>query len=159
MSLTNNNRETTGTRPMALRDLRFAGTVAAGLVAGVLGVGALSAPLLGWTEWPDALQPGREEVVRMKPGEIPPIAENRSSRTATPSEETITIPGPGGTTLVVPTSSTGVSAPGTGSGSGGSVQVGVGGEEDGAGSGFGESGFANPDLRDADGDGMPDVWG
>ena len=59
MSLTNTNRESPGARPLALRDLRFAGTVAAGLVAGVLGVGALSAPLLGWTEWPDALQPGR----------------------------------------------------------------------------------------------------
>ena len=62
MSLTNTNRESTGTRPAALRDLRFAGTVAAGLVAGVLGVGALSAPLLGWTEWPDELQPGRQEI-------------------------------------------------------------------------------------------------
>jgi hypothetical protein len=31
----------------ALRDLRFAGTVATGLVAGTLGLGALAAPLVG----------------------------------------------------------------------------------------------------------------
>src|SRR3954465_15597666 len=41
-------------RAFAMRDVRFAGTVAAGLVAGVLGVGALTAPLLGWTEWPSS---------------------------------------------------------------------------------------------------------
>src|SRR5918996_5327717 len=115
MSLTNTNRETTGTRPLALRDLRFAGTVAAGLVAGVLGVGALSAPLLGWTEWPDALQPGGEQVVQMKPGERPPIADNRSTRTG-PREDSITIPGTSESTLVAATGSTGAAAPG---GSGG----------------------------------------
>src|SRR5919108_3884480 len=67
LSLTNTNREATGTaRRLALRDLRFAGTVAAGLVAGVLGVGALSVPLLGWSDWPKALDPGsNDEVVRM----------------------------------------------------------------------------------------------
>ena len=54
MSLTNTNREAQrSVRSGGLRDLRFAGTVAAGLVAGVLGVGALSAPLLGWTDWPE----------------------------------------------------------------------------------------------------------
>ena len=59
MSLTNTNREAGAlVRSVGLRDLRFAGTVAAGLVAGVLGVGALSAPLLGWTDWPDTLRPG-----------------------------------------------------------------------------------------------------
>ena len=63
MSLTNTNREARRTkRPVAVRDLRFAGTVAAGLVAGVLGVGALSAPLLGWSEWPDTLQRGGGEA-------------------------------------------------------------------------------------------------
>src|SRR3954467_15179464 len=55
MSLTNTNREVQRQgRAGGLRDLRFAGTVAAGLVAGVLGVGALTAPLLGWTEWPSS---------------------------------------------------------------------------------------------------------
>ncbi len=35
-------------RPSALGDLRFAGTIATGLVAGTLGLGALAAPLVGW---------------------------------------------------------------------------------------------------------------
>ena len=43
------------TRPSALGDLRFAGTIAAGLVAGTLGLGALAAPLVGWKDWPSAL--------------------------------------------------------------------------------------------------------
>ena len=45
-----------GTRPSALGDLRFAGTVATGLVAGTLGLGALAAPLVGWRDWPSGLQ-------------------------------------------------------------------------------------------------------
>src|SRR2546430_16412548 len=44
------------TRPSALGDLRFAGTVATGLIAGTLGLGALAAPLVGWKDWPSALQ-------------------------------------------------------------------------------------------------------
>jgi len=36
------------------RDLKFAGTIAAGLCAGVLGVGAIAVPLLGWDNWPEA---------------------------------------------------------------------------------------------------------
>ena len=42
-------------RPSAMGDLRFAGTIAAGLVAGTLGLGALAAPLVGWKDWPSAL--------------------------------------------------------------------------------------------------------
>src|SRR3954449_3592770 len=42
-------------RPSALGDLRFAGTVATGLVAGTLGLGALAAPLVGWRDWPAGL--------------------------------------------------------------------------------------------------------
>ena len=103
MSLTNTNRESTGTRPAALRDLRFAGTVAAGLVAGVLGVGALSAPLLGWTNGPTRSSRAR----RGRPDEAGRASAGRLNtaflpRGAAPSEGTITIPGPGGTTLVVP---------------------------------------------------------
>src|SRR3954467_6013570 len=44
------------TRPSAMGDLRFAGTIATGLVAGTLGLGALAAPLVGWKDWPSALQ-------------------------------------------------------------------------------------------------------
>src|ERR1700750_3264199 len=42
-------------RPSALGDLRFAGTIATGLVAGTLGLGALAAPLVGWRDWPAGL--------------------------------------------------------------------------------------------------------
>src|SRR3954447_19524845 len=43
-----------------MRDLRFAGTVAAGLCAAVLGVGAIAAPLVGWDKLPSALTSGGE---------------------------------------------------------------------------------------------------
>ena len=52
----------------------------------------------------------------MAQGERPPLADDGSSRSSA-SEDTITIPGPGGTTLVIPVGTTGVGAPG-GSGTG-----------------------------------------
>ena len=73
MALTDTNREASGgARRLAVRDLKFAGTVAAGLVAGVLGVGALSAPLLGWTNWPDdgKTGEGNAPAVKVPEGEI-----------------------------------------------------------------------------------------
>src|SRR4051794_23053985 len=58
MSDTDNTYATTAraSRPTALGDLRFAGTIAAGLVAGTLGLGALAAPLVGWKDWPSGLE-------------------------------------------------------------------------------------------------------
>src|SRR3954465_9210095 len=47
-------------RAFAMRDARFAGPVAAGRVAGVLGVGAPPAPLLGWTGWPSSPDQGEQ---------------------------------------------------------------------------------------------------
>src|SRR3954453_3833685 len=44
------------TRPSALGDLRLAGTVGTRPVAGTLGLGALAVPLVGWKDWPSALQ-------------------------------------------------------------------------------------------------------
>src|SRR5215217_671423 len=41
-------------RRVALRDLRFAGSIAAGLVAAILIAGALAAPMVGWSDWPTA---------------------------------------------------------------------------------------------------------
>src|SRR3954465_7233288 len=61
-------------RAFAMRDVRFAGTVAAGLVAGVLGVGALTAPLLGWTQWPSA--PGQPETTKVT---LRPTVETKTS--------------------------------------------------------------------------------
>src|SRR5919199_2547380 len=58
-----NRREGLDGRPSTVRDLRFAGTVAAGCIAGVLGVGALTAPMLGWTDWSST--PQRDEVAAL----------------------------------------------------------------------------------------------
>src|SRR3954465_8334454 len=66
-----------GTRPSALGDLRFAGTVATGLVAGTLGLGALAAPLVGWRDWPSGRTPAQPATVQLaKP------AAQRSANTA-----------------------------------------------------------------------------
>src|SRR5829696_7623095 len=115
MSLTNTNREPRrNTRSVGLRDLRFAGTVAAGLVAGVLGVGALSAPLLGWTDWPDQLQPGgnNENSVQMRaPALRQPAVNDRDG--GTPSGPA-GVPGVGSATaLVVAATGGGTPAAGT----------------------------------------------
>src|SRR3954465_11973109 len=53
------------TRPSALGDLRFAGTIATGLVAGTLGLGALAAPLVGWRDWPSGLQQDETTTVHL----------------------------------------------------------------------------------------------
>src|SRR5262245_65681453 len=103
MSLTNMNREASGaSRPLALRDLRFAGTVAAGLVAGVLGVGALSAPLLGWTDWPDKLQPGgTNDTLTMKtPALRQTFTQERPGSSSVTSSGPAAVPGVGTATGV-----------------------------------------------------------
>src|SRR4051794_5203159 len=154
MSLTNTNREARRkVRSVGLRDLRFAGTVAAGLVAGVLGVGALSAPLLGWTTWPDRLQPGADSPVTMRsPVQRPAIAQPPSSGTHTTPSGPSGVPVLGaGTALVIAPrtgSTTTTTATGTtGNGGSGSTPAPrgttVGSTEQGNGSGtdFGGSGF------------------
>src|SRR5215211_3190539 len=100
MSLTNTNREARRpVRSVGLRDLRFAGTVAAGLVAGVLGVGALSAPLLGWTDWPDKLQPGGNRTTTMSdPQQRATIAQPPNSGSRTPTGPSA-VPGIGAAAL------------------------------------------------------------
>src|SRR3954462_728796 len=81
MSDTDNTTFETGrmTRPSALGDLRFAGTVAAGLVAGTLGLGALAAPLVGWRDWPSGLTQDQPTTVRLaKPAAQRPANTARS---------------------------------------------------------------------------------
>src|SRR5436190_661076 len=109
------------TRPSALGDLRFAGTIAAGLVAGTLGLGALAAPLVGWKDWPSALQGNTSaQSVRLATPKAPPQREGardgRQSRTPAPRSETpLTLIGlPGGSA-------------GTGTGTGTGTGVGVDG--------------------------------
>src|SRR4051794_36151707 len=69
------------TRPSALGDLRFAGTIATGLVAGTLGLGALAAPLVGWRDWPSGLTPqGQAATVHLaKPAAQRPANLGRSN--------------------------------------------------------------------------------
>ena len=91
-------------RPTALGDLRFAGTIAAGLVAGTLGLGALAAPLVGWKDWPSALtqQATSQPVVLAKA--LPPQARNEQTpRTPRPPAprggsvlDNVGLPSPGG---------------------------------------------------------------
>src|SRR3954447_21757054 len=102
MSLTNTNRGARRQmRSLGLHDLRFAGTVAAGLVAGVLGVGALSAPLLGWTDWPDTLQPGgnNKTTTMRSPQQRPTVAQPPNNGSRTPNGPT-TVPGVGAVVVV-----------------------------------------------------------
>src|SRR6185312_3012837 len=115
MSLTNTNREAgRQVRAGGLRDLRFAGTVAAGLVAGVLGVGALSAPLLGWTDWPDKLQPGADKspVTMSSPEQRQAVAQPPRSGSHNPAGPSA-VPGVGTATAVVIAPLTGTNASGT----------------------------------------------
>src|ERR1700760_4895835 len=73
------------TRPSALGDLRFAGTVATGLVAGTLGLGALAAPLVGWRDWPSGLQADQPTTVQLaKPAALRPQGNTTSSRGRVP---------------------------------------------------------------------------
>ena len=171
MSLTNTNREARRPeRSVGLRDLRFAGTVAAGLVAGVLGVGALSAPLLGWTDWPDQLQPGGgNDTVTMK-ARAAPDGRARTAPGSAAASAPPAVPGVGTVTALVITprrhrhdrrrqrrhrhrlgtpardaharpsrrAASRAAAPATD---------------------FGSHGLHRPpNLRDSDGDGMPDAW-
>src|SRR3954454_911349 len=166
MSLTNTNREgRRHVRAGGLRDLRFAGTVAAGLVAGVLGVGALSAPLLGWTDWPDKLQPGSESTVQMKsPVQRQAVAQPPHSGSRTPAGPTA-VPGVGTATALVLAPTTGAGSTGTtGTGTKPVVvrtgtRVGSSTQDGGSGAGFGGSGFVAPsDTADSDADGIPDAY-
>src|SRR4051794_21555510 len=154
-------------RHFDVRDLRFAGTVAAGLVAGVLGVGALTAPLLGWTQWPSA--PGQPETTKVT---LRPTVETKTSPAskspagtpgATPG---IVVPVAGGTSVAPPPAGRPASsrAPAARTGTGGgtpttrtSVTGGAGTSQSGAPvSGLGATSASN--NADSDHDGMPDFY-
>ena len=160
-----------GTRPSALGDLRFAGTVATGLVAGTLGLGALAAPLVGWRDWPSGLTTSEN-------------AGTAQLASPTPNKSQGTKPGgqpgnggrptPGGATAL-----TGLGIPGAANGSplgtGGisltnsitatprpersssttAGQTEPGGTVNGT---FAPAGFKAPDTTDADQDNLPDVF-
>ena len=157
------------TRPSALGDLRFAGTIATGLVAGTLGLGALAAPLVGWKDWPQALE--RDAATQPLRLATPKQAEPRGTQpNGGPEGQT-----PGGAT---PLTTVGV----PGGGAGGTVPAlpafGIGGSpatpdssttsargdrtgtaSEGTGSGqFSGPQFAPVDDRDNDADGIPNDY-
>ena len=80
-------------RPTTLGDLRFAGTVAAGLVAGTLGLGALAAPLVGWKDWPSALT----QQATSQPVVLAKAAEAKARNEQPPRKNR---PAPGGATVL-----------------------------------------------------------
>ncbi len=96
-------------RPSALGDLRFAGTIATGLVAGTLGLGALAAPLVGWKDWPSGLEKDAATTpVRLaKPNAQQPPAGTRENGPGNGGGEES---GPNGAAPIL------VSIPGTGAG-------------------------------------------
>src|SRR3954454_12652529 len=116
MSLTNTNRGARRhMRSVGLRDLRFAGTVAAGLVAGVLGVGALSAPLLGWNDWPDQLKPGsNDNTVEMKAPDLRQTPTQERPGSGREPSGPGGIPGVGTATALVISAAAGNGAAGSG---------------------------------------------
>src|SRR4051794_8387503 len=91
-------------RPSAMGDLRFAGTIATGLVAGTLGLGALAAPLVGWKDWPSALgkDTSSAQPLKLAPVNVanpPEKSRGSSPKVADPvpsSATTTPIPLPGG---------------------------------------------------------------
>jgi hypothetical protein len=174
--------EQRATRPSALRDLRLAGTVATGLVAGTLGLGALATPLVGWRDWPSALQDRGSRPVQLAspPARTRPPADARARRgvpgSAAPSLAAPLPLATGGTSrsFVVPvTAGAGgiASAVGAAARTGGgegepssdaapqrSERAGVVGSaqvREAVGD-FGQASFQR--FTDADGDGQPDAW-
>jgi len=144
-------------RPSAIGDLRFAGTIAAGLVAGTLGLGALAAPLVGWKDWPSALT-GEAATPSVKLASPKVKAEPRRGREGgqqVPRSETplnvLGIPSPAG-------DGTGT---GTGTGAGNSglaVFVNDGSESDTAGIGRSERESSGTERRGSDGDATGPFW-
>ena len=101
-------------RPSAMGDLRFAGMVAAGLVAGTLGLGALAAPLVGWKDWPSALQSNATTEPVKLASPLRPVDRQRSPRGPEGTQPT-----PGGQSAINVTGLPGTAAAtGTGTGTG-----------------------------------------
>jgi hypothetical protein len=122
-------------RPTALGDLRFAGTIAAGFIAGTLGLGALAAPLVGWKDWPSGLtQQASSSPLRLAKPLVPRTGNERTPRTGQPA--------PGGATILTSVGLPGGSAGTAGGTDGGFVSLGLG---------FGDSadpGAGSPGRRD-----------
>ena len=154
-------------RPSALGDLRFAGTIAAGLVAGTLGLGALAAPLVGWKDWPSGLEKdAAAEPMRLASPSQPSGGArengggNGGSQQPGPGGATplsVSIPGPGGTggplpllPIGGPTNSTSSAGDDGGRSTTATPRSGTGQ--------FTGAGFKPVDTTDTDGDNMPNDY-
>src|SRR5690242_3173962 len=163
-------RPARGPRPV-VRDLRFAGTVAAGLIAGVVGVGAIAAPLVGWNHWPDAMSSSKDgpSLTVSRPA-LAIHTSGKPERTRTPARigvvgpvavsGTVLVTTPGGVlggSALVPTK--GSSKPVPAGGTGGDTRRTVGSESSTSkpqGNFNSSTGFVVP--TDTDGDKVPDVY-
>ena len=107
-------------RPSALGDLRLAGTIATGLVAGTLGLGALAAPLVGWKDWTSGLERNvsAPALAMAEPASEKPQHAQRQDGHGESARAT-------GTDSATPLTAVGL--PGGGAGSGTAVAVIVGG--------------------------------
>jgi hypothetical protein len=165
------SRPDRGPRPV-VRDLRFAGTVAAGLCVGVLGVGAIAAPLVGWNSWPDALTTAKNGPSLTVTSPAPTSGSHAPrQRTSTPARigvvgpvavsGTVLVTTPGGAlggSAIVPASA-GSGAKPAPAGSGTSSHRTVGSESTSSspqGNFGGSTGFVKP--VDTDGDKVPDAY-
>src|SRR5215210_7308545 len=168
----NTNRRTSTTG----RDLRFAGTLAAGLVAGVLGVGAIAVPLVGWNDWPQALSTSSGDAIEISTAtdRSGPRRDSGSSGSEGNAPR-VTVTGPSGALALLPaangtaTGGSTTSAQPSGAGSTGATGA-TGGDSptvrrsrsgsqgDGDASGGFEAGQDFAEEADSDGDGIPDSY-
>src|SRR4051812_691867 len=155
-------------RPSALGDLRFAGTIAAGFIAGTLGLGAVAAPLVGWKDWPAGLEKeATTQTVQLaapraaQPPHTTPRDGSNPAPVSVAAQTAIGGPGADGTgtgtgvgtgglaSIIDPTTSA-VSTPVSEAVKASVPATSTASESDGSGTWTGAAGFAQPDMADAD---------
>src|SRR5829696_7446186 len=119
------DRDMTNRTSTTRRDLRFAGTIAAGLCAGVLGVGAIAVPLVGWNDWPQALTAADDGSIIFTDADADARGD-AGDRRARYSPRT-TVSGPSGAVALVTSPGLAAAATGTTGESGTSGQAGTDG--------------------------------
>src|SRR5687767_5028833 len=163
------DRNTTRRTSTTGRDLRFAGAIASGLVAGVLGVGAIAVPLVGWNDWPKALSTSSGEPIEISTAtdRSAPRRDSDASGTGRNAPR-VTVTGPSGALAPLPAVS-GTSGTTDGATAGAPSGAQAGGDRatvrrsrsGSSGSGGASDSFSsNQDfdkLADSDGDTIPDA--
>src|SRR5829696_9671757 len=110
------DRDITNRPSTTRRDLRFAGTVAAGLCAGVLGVGAIAVPLVGWNDWPQALSTSSGKPITLSTATRGGATGSGGASAKTRYTPRTTISGPTGAIALVTASGAPASGPAGSSG-------------------------------------------